>query len=71
MADPLETGVNNLRDKLDKARGNCQSLQRQWITCQRELITVQASNSSNAEALLKAETKAAIYVQRERRLLQL
>ncbi len=70
-ADPLQITVMHLKDELERLKGGNQQVQRQWITCQRELIGFQASNSANSQLLQKKETEAAILAQRGKRLLHL
>ena len=71
LADPLEATIRRLQEEMSQAKGSCQTLQRQWITCQRELITLQASNSKDAERAQTSEGEASFLAQRQSRLLKL
>ena len=70
-ADPLEATIRSLKGAVKAARKASQGMQRQWISSQRELITLKQSTSSSSEMLSQKQTEAAILKQRHHRLSQL
>ena len=64
-AGPLEATIAHLKQELASARDLNQALQRRWITCQRELIGLQASNGSGADRLHRLSTERAVTAQRQ------
>lgn len=65
---PLEATINNLAKEIDHKGLESTQLQRRWIACQTELVSLQNENSTMGEAVTRLRSERTIIIQRRKRL---